>query len=78
MNRKDYTLSIVIPCYNEKDNIETIVRKVLDAPVEKKEIIVVNDCSTDGTEKILEEKIRPLVSQNSRALSARFTISSWS
>ena len=63
MNRKDYTLSIVIPCYNEKDNIETIVRKVLDAPVEKKEIIVVNDCSTDGTEKILEEKIRPLVSQ---------------
>ena len=63
MNKDNYTLSIVIPCYNEKDNIETIVNKVLQAPVTNKEIIVVNDKSTDGTEKILEEKIRPLVSQ---------------
>lgn len=56
-------LSIVIPCYNEKDNIENLVKKVLEAPIENKEIIVVDDCSTDGTREILEEKIRPLVGQ---------------
>lgn len=58
-----HTLSIVIPCYNEKDNIEKIVRKVLESPIENKEIIVVNDKSTDGTDKVLEEVIRPLVSK---------------
>jgi glycosyltransferase involved in cell wall biosynthesis len=57
------TLSIVIPCYNEKNNIETIVGKVLASPVEQKEIIVVDDCSTDGTRDILESKIKPLVSK---------------
>lgn len=59
----NYTLSVVIPCYNERDNIETIVNKVLNAPIENKEIIVVDDKSTDGTDQVLEEKIRPLVSQ---------------
>ena len=56
-------LSIIIPCYNEKDNIEALVKKVLESPIENKEIIVVDDCSKDGTRAILEEKIRPLVSQ---------------
>ena len=63
MSDMNYCLSIVIPCYNEKDNIETIVKKVLEVPIENKEIIVVNDKSTDGTEKVLEEKIKPLVSK---------------
>jgi glycosyltransferase involved in cell wall biosynthesis len=40
-----------------------IVNKVLSSPVKKKEIIIVDDKSTDGTDKILEEKIRPFVSQ---------------
>lgn len=61
MTRDDYTLSIVIPCYNEKNSIEPIVRKVLESPIKHKEIIVVNDKSTDGTDQILEEKIKPLV-----------------
>ena len=60
---EDITLSIVIPCYNEKDNIEKIVDRVLKAPVPNKEIIVVNDKSTDGSDVILEEKIKPLVSK---------------
>ncbi len=63
MSSSEYTLSIVIPCYNEKDNIETIVKKVLEAPIDNKEIIVVDDKSTDGTDKILKERIRPLVSR---------------
>ena len=60
----DKVLSIVIPCYNEENNIENIIQKVLDSPIENKEIIVVDDCSKDGTRKILEEKLRPLVSQS--------------
>lgn len=60
-NLEDITLSIVIPCYNEKNNIESLVERVLKAPIPHKEIIVVNDKSTDGTEVILEEKIKPIV-----------------
>lgn len=63
MNLENYTLSIVIPCYNEKENIITIVNKILETPIKNKEIIVVDDMSTDGTKEILEEKIRPLVSK---------------
>lgn len=63
MKIDDITLSIVIPCFNEKENIEKIVDRVLAAPVPNKEIIVVNDKSTDGSDVILEKKIKPLVSQ---------------
>mgnify|MGYP000952828461 CR=1 FL=1 len=59
----DYKLSIIIPCFNEKGNIEAIINNVLKAPVKNKEIIIVDDKSTDGTDEILEKKIRPLVSQ---------------
>lgn len=58
-----YTLSIVIPCYNEKESIHSIIEKVLDAPISNKEIIVVDDKSTDGTGEILDKEIAPLVSK---------------
>lgn len=58
-----YTLSVVIPCYNEKDSIVKVVRRVRNAPVENKEIIVVDDMSTDGTREIIEKELRPLVSK---------------
>jgi len=54
-------LSIVIPCFNERQTIEEIISAVKAAPVESIEIIVVDDCSTDGTAQILREKIEPLV-----------------
>lgn len=60
---QEKTLSIVIPCYNEKDNILNIVNLVRKSPVPNKEIIVVDDCSTDGTREILETQVRPLVDQ---------------
>lgn len=56
-------LSIIVPCYNEKDNINNIVEEILASPVPNKEIIIVDDFSTDGTREILEEEIKPLVSR---------------
>ena len=63
MSPDNFTLSVVIPCYNEKDSIHTIVEKVLAAPIKNKEIIVVDDKSTDGTSDILDREIAPLVSK---------------
>jgi len=54
-------LSIVIPCYNEARTIRTIVERVRAAPVADKEIIIVDDCSRDGTRDLLRTQITPLV-----------------
>ena len=56
-------LSIVIPCYNEAKTIRTIVDRVRAAPVADKEIIIVDDCSRDGTRDLLRTQIAPLVDQ---------------
>ena len=50
-------LSIIIPCYNEENNIETILDKVNNVKLEniEKEIIVVDDCSKDSSKAILEK-----------------------
>ncbi len=47
-------LSVIVPVYNEKDSIEEIINTVKSVPVEK-EIIVVDDFSTDGTREKLKE-----------------------
>jgi glycosyltransferase involved in cell wall biosynthesis len=60
---EDIVLSIIIPCYNEKDTIETVIKAVCDAPVPKKEIIVVDDYSTDGTRELLENKVKSQVTK---------------
>jgi glycosyltransferase involved in cell wall biosynthesis len=56
-------VSIVIPCYNEKDTIGQIIEAVRSAPIESREIIVVDDCSRDGTQAILKEKLSQMVDQ---------------
>src|ERR1043166_8068044 len=48
----DPLLSVVMPAYNEAATIEEIVRRVLAVPV-RTQLIVVDDCSTDGTREIL-------------------------
>ena len=45
-------LSVIIPAYNEIEFIDEILRKVKETPYDK-EIIVVDDCSTDGTREYL-------------------------
>ncbi len=49
-------VSILIPVYNEKQSLEKLLEKVEEAPFAglEKEIILVDDCSTDGTKDILK------------------------
>jgi glycosyltransferase involved in cell wall biosynthesis len=54
-------LTIVIPCYNEAKTIRAIVERVRAAPVAEKEIIIVDDCSRDGTRDLLRTQIAPMV-----------------
>lgn len=50
-------LSIVIPVYNEEKSIETVIQSVKEAVVPgiEKEIVIVDDCSKDGTRGILKK-----------------------
>ncbi len=50
----DFKLSVVIPVYNEERWVREILRRVQEVPIPK-EIILVDDCSTDGTRAILRE-----------------------
>src|SRR4029077_13922099 len=54
-------VSIVIPCYNEKHTIEKILEAVCNAPLKSREIIVVDDCSEDGTRTLLRERLSSMV-----------------
>jgi len=54
-----FKLSVVIPVYNEERWVREVVRRVREVPIPK-EVILVDDCSTDGTRKILDEEIGKL------------------
>ena len=54
-------LSVVIPCYNEAQTIRALVDAVRASPYANQEIIIVDDCSRDGTRAILDTQIAPLV-----------------
>jgi glycosyltransferase involved in cell wall biosynthesis len=54
-------LSVVIPCFNEIGTIEQVVKAVKASPVKNCEIIIVDDCSTDGTRQLLKSHIEPQI-----------------
>jgi len=53
---KKYSLSIVVPCYNEEKTIEKVIKNLLKAKYDNlKKIILVDDCSTDNSYKIMKK-----------------------
>lgn len=56
----DFVLTIVVPCFNEARTIRRLVDAVRCADIRNKEIIIIDDCSTDGTADILRNEIEPL------------------
>jgi glycosyltransferase involved in cell wall biosynthesis len=57
------TLSVVIPCYNEVHTVEALIDAVERSPVGEKEIILVDDASTDGTRELVREKVEPRIAR---------------
>jgi glycosyltransferase involved in cell wall biosynthesis len=55
-------LSVVIPCYNEVATLQSVVEAVKRSPVDC-EIIVVDDCSKDGTRELLASQLAHQVDQ---------------
>jgi len=56
-------LSVVIPCFNEKETIYSIVEAIQSSLYEDKEIIIVDDFSTDGTRDVIKNEISHMVQQ---------------
>ena len=48
-------LSVIIPCFNEVDTLQDLIAAVKNSKVDDLELIIVDDCSTDGTRDILEK-----------------------
>jgi len=55
----DPVLSVVMPAFNERETVDEIIRRVLAVPL-RIELIVVDDCSTDGTRELLQDLQREL------------------
>jgi glycosyltransferase involved in cell wall biosynthesis len=56
-------LSVVIPCFNEVKTIQSVVQAIHASPITNCEIIIVDDCSTDGTRELLLSEIEPQVNK---------------
>lgn len=56
-------LSVIIPCYNERHTIAAVIAAVRAAEPADKEIIIVDDCSRDGTRELLRGELGGLVEQ---------------
>ena len=58
IDRKTFKLSIIIPCYNEKNTIEKILEKIdlslINYGFQNYEILIIDDFSNDGTKEVLK------------------------
>ena len=48
-------LSVIVPCFNEINTLDKVINKIQNSPVNSKEIIIVDDFSTDGSRELLKK-----------------------
>ncbi|MDC3031262.1 glycosyltransferase family 2 protein [Prochlorococcus sp. AH-716-P08] len=53
-NNNDILLTVIVPCFNEINTIEKVIKKIKTSSVQDKEIIIVDDFSTDGSREYLK------------------------
>lgn len=75
---KKYTITIVVPAYNEEDSIGATIDNLKQQTVPIEEIIVVDDCSSDRTGEISREKgvtvVRTHQNQGTKAMAQNYVI----
>ena len=64
VKKEDIILSVIVPCFNEISTLKEVIENILKSPVNPKEIIIVDDFSTDGSREYLKilknKKIRTI------------------
>ena len=50
-------LSIIVPCFNEINTIGKVIEKIKESPIQEKEIIIIDDFSSDGSREYLQNLI---------------------
>jgi len=77
-NPKRYTISVIIPAYNEEESIEKTIKSIQRQTVLVDEIIVVDDCSSDGTNEIASKMgvtvVRTEENQGTKARAQQYVI----
>lgn len=65
-----YILSVIIPAFNEENTIISLLNKVINVQLEnvEKELIIVNDCSTDKTKELLEDYVGKYQKENIKVI----------
>lgn len=61
LSKETLTLSVIVPCYNERETLQNVIKSIRTCGIKNVEIIVVDDCSTDGTRKLLKEEVENTV-----------------
>jgi len=56
-------VSVIIPCYNEKNSLLKLLALVKEAPVKEKEVVLVDDASEDGTREMIKATLEKEVDQ---------------
>ena len=74
INPSSFTLSVIIPCFNEINTIEEVINKVKNTSIQSKQIIIIDDFSTDGTREFLkslkDESIKVVLQNRNRGKGA--------
>jgi glycosyltransferase involved in cell wall biosynthesis len=67
----DFTLSVVVPVYNEEETLRDIIERIRAVPI-RKEIVLVDDCSHDASREVIERLCQEHVDDPENRLVAAF------